>query len=60
MNLVAEQPLEDRAAGVQLGLAVMVAVDRIGEHVDGPSVQAALDDAEGRFQGAHQLVGAGP
>ncbi len=39
-------------------MPLVVALDRVGEHVEGPSVEAAVDDAKRRLQGTHELVGA--
>ena len=57
VGVVAEEPLDDRPARVYLVRAPEIASDLVAKHVEGPSVQAALNHAERRVQGIDKLIG---
>ena len=58
VDVVAEDALEDRAAGVHPGLVPLGPTEDLVEHVEGPSIEAALDDAEGRVERLGERRGA--
>ncbi|MEO6349095.1 MAG: hypothetical protein ABIP53_00395 [Candidatus Limnocylindrales bacterium] len=57
-DIVAEDPLQDGATGMDPRLVPLGPAELLVEHVEGPSVQAALDDAECGVQSLHELIGA--
>jgi hypothetical protein len=46
VDIVGEDAPDDRAAGVHPVVAIVFATDLLVEHVEGPSIQAVLDDPE--------------
>ena len=53
---MAEYPLDDRAAGVHPGIVPLGATELIVEQAQGPSVQAAFHDTEGRVEGLDERI----
>src|SRR6185369_16136545 len=51
IDVVAEDALDDGAAGVHPRLVPVWTADLLVEHVEGPSVEAGLDDPEGGVEG---------
>ena len=58
IDVVGEDPLDDRAAGVDPVGAQILAADHLAEAHEGPSVEAVLDDAERRIERVDERCGA--
>jgi hypothetical protein len=57
-DVVTEDALDHGAARVDPGRVPFGPTDLLVQHLEGPSVEAALDDPEGRVEGVGETVGA--